>query len=36
MPSEKTVNVRLNREKLNVMLDGLGKIRDQLEAATRK
>ncbi|XP_056332981.1 COMM domain-containing protein 9 [Danio aesculapii] len=35
-PSESTVTMELSKETLDTMIDGLGRIRDQLSAVTRK
>ena len=35
MPAVKRVNVELTKEKLDTMLDGLGKIRDQLSSVSK-
>ena len=36
MPPISTVNVELSKETLDTMLDGLGKIRDQLSSVANK
>ena len=36
MPPVSTVNVELSKETLDTMLDGLGKIRDQLSSVANK
>jgi len=35
MPATSCVNVELSKETLDTMLDGLGKIRDQLSSVTK-
>jgi len=35
MPATSCVNVELSKEALDTMLDGLGKIRDQLSSVTK-
>ena len=35
MPAVKRLNVKLTKEKLDTMLDGLGKIRDQLSSVSK-
>lgn len=35
MPAVRRLNVELTKEKLDTMLDGLGKIRDQLSSVAK-
>lgn len=35
MPAVRRLNVELTKEKLDTMLDGLGKIRDQLSSVSK-
>ena len=35
LPNLESINVEFNKEKLDTMLDGLGKIRDQLSSVAK-